>query len=456
MLRYFIKTFGCQMNFSDSERLASFLEENNLKPAKQITEANLVIFNSCGVRKMPEDRAFGQIHNIRKNNPNVKIILTGCISQRKDVQLTLAKKVNLFFPIKNFDKLKKFININFKNTKSKLKKSKIENRNFTSDNKKIDYLSTIPSYTNKFQANVPIMTGCDNFCAYCVVPYARGREVSREADKIIKEIKNLLKNGFREITLLGQNVNSYKGELNIKNSKLKINDTINFSQLLKMINEIPGDFRIRFMSSHPKDMSDELIQAITSLDKVCESVHLPIQSGDDTVLKNMNRKYTRKHYLNLIKKVKAGFEINKPHKLYSISSDIIVGFPGETKAQFEKSAFVMRQVKYDMVYFGQFSPRPQTAAWKMKDNVTKPGKERREKYLNEILKKTALANNKKYLDKTIDVLVENKKGEFYFGKTRTFKNVRIISDQKNLIGKFVKVKITKINIWNLEGKLYEK
>lgn len=498
---YFIKTFGCQMNFSDSERLASFLEKNNFKPSLKIDKANLVIFNSCGVRKMAEDRAFGQIHNLRKNNPNIKIALTGCISQRKDVQLTLAKKVDLFFPINNFDELGKFININFNNIKLKLKNSKLirnsklKIQNFNSDNNKINYLSITPNYAHKFQANVPIMTGCNNFCAYCVVPYARGREVSRGADEIIKEIKNLLKNGCQEITLLGQNVNSYNGELQIKNSKLKNN--INFSQLLHLVNNLPGNFWIRFMSSHPKDMSDELIQTITSLDKVCESVHLPIQSGDDTVLKNMNRKYTQKHYLNLIKKIKASFEKNKPAKLYSISSDIIVGFPGETKLQLEKSAQVMRKANYDMAYFGQFSPRPQTIAWKMKDNVTKPEKERREKYLNEILKKTALANNKKYLGKTIDVLIENKKGEFYFGKTRTFKNIRAIIHKDycpelvrprvslasavaqgsqsekchpeqnchleqschpelvsgSLIGKIIPVKITQAKIWSLEGEI---
>jgi len=436
------------MNFSDSERLASFLEKNKFKPALKIEEANLVIFNSCGVRKMAEDRALGQIHNLRKNNPQIKIALTGCISHRKDIQKILEKKVDLFFSIKDFDLLKDFIDKNFySDTKS------------TSE--KISYLSVNPKYTNKFSACVPIMTGCNNFCSYCVVPYGRGREISRPVEEIISEIEKLIQKGYKEIILLGQNVNSYKG---IENKK-----EINFAQLLKKINKIPGKFWIRFVSPHPKDMSDELIKVITESKKVCELVHLPLQSGSNEVLANMNRHYTQKHYLRLIKKIKSGFKKNKPDKLFAISSDIIVGFPGETRKQLEETADIMRQVKYDMVYFGQFSRRPETAAWKMKDNVTKKEKERRENYLNEILAKTALLNNKKYLNKTLEVLVDSEKNSeikgskcpighlepnrTYFGKTRTLKNVMFKSAKKNLIGNFVKVKITKVTSWNLEGEI---
>lgn len=207
------------------------------------------------------------------------------------------------------------------------------------------------------------------------------------------------------------------------------------------------------MSPHPKDMSDELIETITRAKKVCEIIHLPLQSGSDEILKNMNRRYTRKHYMELIKKIKSEFKKNKPDKLFAISSDIIVGFPGETRKQLEASAEIMRQVKYDMVYFGQFSRRPETAAWQMKDNVSKKEKECREKYLNEILAETALLNNKKYLNKTFEILVDNQKGENYFGKTRTLKNVMFKSDKKNLIGNFVKVKITKATSWHLEGEI---
>lgn len=433
MPKYFIKTFGCQMNFSDSERLAHFLEKSKFKLAPAIDEADLVIFNSCGVRKMAEDRALGQIHNLKKNNSKIKIALTGCISHRKDIKKILEKKVDLFFEIKDFNLLKNFIDKNF-------------SKNIKNTAEKIAYLSIKPKYANKFSACIPIMTGCNNFCSYCVVPYARGREISRPVEEIITEIKSLTSKGYKEIILLGQNVNSYRGKL--KNSK-----EINFSRLLKMIDRIPGNFWIRFMSPHPKDMSDELIETITRAKKVCEIIHLPLQSGSDEILKNMNRRYTRKHYMELIKKIKSEFKKNKPDKLFAISSDIIVGFPGETRKQLEASAEIMRQVKYDMVYFGQFSRRPETAAWQMKDNVSKKEKERREKYLNEILAETALLNNKKYLNKTFEILVDNQKGENYFGKTRTLKNVMFKSDKKNLIGNFVKVKITKATSWHLEGEI---
>ena len=209
------------------------------------------------------------------------------------------------------------------------------------------------------------------------------------------------------------------------------------------------------MTPHPKDMSDELIETITRLDKVCELVHLPIQSGDNTVLMDMNRHYTREHYLDLIEKIRKGFQKNKPDNIFALSSDIIVGFPGETKSQLEKTALVMRKVGYDMVYFGQFSPRPETAAWKLKDNVSKAEKENREKYLNEILIRTALKNNKKYLGKVFDVMVENEKDGNYFGKTRTFKNVLVKSHQKKLVGKIIPVRITRVAAWNLEGETYE-
>lgn len=374
---------------------------------------------------MAEDRAYGQIHNLWKNNPRAKIVLTGCLANRKDVQENLKDKVALFFPISEFNKFENWI---------------IENSNTT----KCDYLHLTPKYSNKFSAHVPIMTGCNNFCSYCVVPYARGREVSRPAEEVLAEIKKIIANGAKEITLLGQNVNSYKSK------------NYNFAKLLKAVDALPGDFWIRFMTPHPKDMTNALIETITSLEKVCEAVHLPIQSGDDTILEKMNRQYTRTHYLELIEKIKKGFAQNKPGTIFSLSSDIIVGFPGETKAQLEKTASVMRKVKYDMVFFGQFSPRPLTAVWKLKDNVPKTEKVRREKYLNEILSQTALVNNQEYLGKTFLVLVNSEKNSRYFGQTRTLKNVKIETDRKNLIGQFVEVKITRTATWNLEGETYEK
>ncbi|HAT74298.1 MAG: (Dimethylallyl)adenosine tRNA methylthiotransferase MiaB [Candidatus Moranbacteria bacterium GW2011_GWF2_36_839] len=480
-MKYHIKTFGCQMNISDSERIASFLESQKIKPTEEITKADLVIFNTCGIRQMAEDRVYGQIHNIRKQESMINdqqkkktIILTGCLANRKDVQRRLKNKVDLFCEIKDFQKeFRNWIIGNYLEIGNWKLEIPAQQKNTPCS----DYLSINPKYNNSHSAFVPVMTGCNNFCSYCVVPYARGREVSRPSKEIIMEIKNLLKNGCKEIILLGQNVNSYQhmpspqpspdygrgGNSNpspplgeMSRTRDREGDVVNFPKLLQLIEKIPGHFWISFMSSHPKDFSSELIETIAKSKKICEHIHLPLQAGDDKILLAMNRKYTAKKYLNLVAKIKSAFAKYKPNKLYSITTDIIVGFPGETKKQFLESACVMKKVGYDLVYFGQFSPRPGTVAFKMKDNVSKIEKKKREFFLNEILKETALGNNQKYLGKILEVLIDKKEGANYFGRTHSLKNVKIISTQKNLVGKFVKVKITKANIWNLEASLYIK
>jgi tRNA-2-methylthio-N6-dimethylallyladenosine synthase len=428
------------MNYSDSERISGFLEEFGFQLVSAPKEADLVVFNTCGVRQMAEDRVYGQVYNLAtKTAKRPIIILTGCLAHRKDVQRRLKDKVDLFVSIKDFKKeIKKTLNTKYQiqNTFDRIRPD--------------EYFSIKPKYASKHTAYVPIMTGCNNFCSYCVVPYARGREISRPAEEIIAEVKSLIKKGYKEIILLGQNVNSYQSF--DKNSSSEEEDKlINFSILLKKINSIPGNFWINFVSNHPKDFSDELIETATKLPKVCETIHLPIQAGDDKILAKMNRKYTAKQYLKKVEKIKKAFGKNKPGKLFAITSDIIVGFPSETKKQFLESGKIMEKVGFDMVFFGQFSRRPETTAWKMKDNVSKVEKARREKYLNEILKKTSLKNNKNYVGRTLEVLVQKEKDGSYFGKTRTGKNVKIISQKKNLVGKIVKVKITKANIWNLEA-----
>ncbi|MFA5925698.1 MAG: MiaB/RimO family radical SAM methylthiotransferase [Parcubacteria group bacterium] len=498
-MTYFLKIFGCQMNYSDAERIATILKKNKLKPAASIDAADLIVFVTCGVRQTPEDRVYGLVHNLRKKYPKKKIILTGCLAHRKDVRRRLKGKVDLFCEIKYFPQ--EIIESGIMNQEL-WRKNKNPDSKFIIHNSKNkpcnDYLKIEPTYTNKYTAYIPVMTGCNNFCAYCVVPYARGREYSRPAENILKEVRSLVKKGYREIFLLGQNVNSYKNELGIMNcesgkksrnhnSRFMIHDSkkqaIGFADLLRLIDVIPGNFWLTFLTSHPKDMSDELIETISKCKKVCEYVSLPAQSGDDTILRKMNRKYTTEHYKCLIKKIRRAYlETKSPigdlvSKLPpAVSTDIIVGFPGETKNQFENTAKLFRDMKFDMAYIAQYSPRPETAAWKMKDNVSKKEKVRREKVLTEILKKTALANNKKYVRKSVEVLVDKrfdleelrrnvggKKAEpwtkristrilyRYSSHTRTQKKVIFSSNKKIPIGSFQKVKIEKAKPFGLEG-----
>jgi len=316
-MKYFVVTFGCQMNVSDSERIGLMLSKK-YKPASSIKEADLIVVNMCSVRQPAVDRVYGLIPKLK----NKKTILTGCIL-KKD-KLKLAK---IFDEIKEPEEL----------------------------------IKTFQSVSGL----IPIMRGCNNFCSYCVVPFTRGREVSRPAEKIVCEAKKLVRKGVEEIWLLGQNVNSYK---------------YNFPELLRELNKIPGKFLIKFTSSHPKDFSDDLIKAMKECKKVAKYLNLPVQSGDDVILKKMNRPYTAKQYKNLVKKIR------KEIPNIILSTDIIVGFPGETKKQFENTKKLFKQVQFDMAYISKYSPRYGTAAEKLKDNVSPQEKKRREKLLEKIIK----------------------------------------------------------------------
>lgn len=442
-MNYHIITYGCQMNHSDSERIAAILKLAKVMPAKNINDADLLIINSCSVRQSAINRIYGQLKNFRKSCKSGKTILTGCVleADKKKFKDKFDLIVDIKELVKNPKKLIKLID---------LQGSKQEFKAFDYT----DYFKINPQYRSAFSAYIPIMTGCNNFCSYCAVPYTRGREMSRPAKEIIAEVKRLINKGYKEITLLGQNVNSYRSGI------------IDFPKLLETTNDIPGSFWIRFLTSHPKDMSGELIETMAQCDKVCEYVHLPVQSGDDEVLQKMNRRYTAAHYLKLIKKIKSAFR--KKKKKLAISTDVIVGFPGETSAQFANTAKIMRNVKFDMAYLAEYSPRAGTAAAKLKDNVPIFEKKRRKEFLNDILRKTAFANNKKYEGKIVEVLIENPPvggvNNIMFGKTRTFKNVQITAPSfpRTVLGnfqglsleagQFAKIKITKANAWGLEGK----
>ncbi len=431
------------MNKSDSERIAAVLESVGYKNTSKINEADLIIVNMCSVRQSAVDRAFGlnkKLKELKTINYKLKTILTGCILKRDERKL--KEKFDLILDIKDLPNLAQKLNhkpvASLPVIPSELSKNKL--------NKTKNYLKIQPKYSTNFIAFVPIMTGCNNFCSFCVVPYTRNREISRSAKDIIYEIKNLIKKGYKEIWLLGQNVNSYKPVLIKTGSK-----NINFPKLLEMINDIDGNFWIRFTSSHPKDFSDKLIKTMAQKEKITPYLNLPVQSGDNQVLKKMNRPYTIKQYKNIVKKIR------KKIPDITLSTDVIVGFPGETKKQFENTVKLFKEIKFDMAYIAQYSSRPETIAAKLKDNISRKEKEKRWKILTEILKKTALEKNKKYIGKIKEVLPEYEKNGWLVGKTKEYKTIKIpiLKTGKNskFIGKFVKVKVINASPWRLEGKL---
>lgn len=422
-MTYHIITIGCQMNKADSERIASYLDLNNYSEIRDIKKANLIIINTCSVRQSAEDRIFGLVNQIRKGNKKANLVITGCLANRLDIERRLKKNsVNLFLEI---NQLPNFL---------KLLDNKV--------NKKIDrlkgekYLSIPAKHSINFSAYLPIGNGCNNFCSYCVVPYARGREVYRPKRDILKEAKDLIKEGYKEIILLAQNVNSYP----------------NFPKLLEDLSEIKGDFWLRFSSSHPKDLSDKLIEVIGKSDKIVNHLHLALQSGDDEILEKMNRKYKAKDFERIIEKVR------QVKKNIAISTDIIVGFPSERERHFNNTKKLFKKLNLDMAYISQFSKRPHTAAFYLKDDVKKETKRKRAEVLTKILKKSAFKNNQKYLNQEHKVLLRGKdrKGNYY-AQTSSNKNV-ILKDNKelkNLVGQFIKVKITEAKTFILKGEIKE-
>ncbi|MFA5071803.1 MAG: tRNA (N6-isopentenyl adenosine(37)-C2)-methylthiotransferase MiaB [Candidatus Paceibacterota bacterium] len=418
-MKYQIITFGCQMNRSDSERIASVLESLNYKKTLNQKEADLVIVNMCSVRQSAVDRVYGlipQFKALKTKNKAFKTVLTGCVL--KPERTKLAEVFDFVLDKEHLDKW------------PELMKGKEVKAN------RFNYLNIVPRHQSKIQAFVPISNGCDNFCTYCAVPFTRGRLVSRNHKDILKEVKDLVNKGYKEIWLLGENVNSYYSK------------GVDFSKLIKEIDKIKGKFWLRFTSPHPKDFSDELIKTLKESKKFVPYLNLPVQSGDNTILRKMNRPYTREKYLALVKKIKKTFNNN-----ISISTDIIVGFPDETEAQFKNSEKLMKEVQFDLAFISEYSPRPQSfSCEKLTNNVLKKDKKRRAMALNQILKETALKNNLKLLNKEVDVLVLEKDGEYCNGRTGENKAIRFKSNE-DLSGKFVKVKIIKATAWNFEGIL---
>ena len=401
------------MNRSDSERIAGVLENIGYKAADKILQADLVVVNACSIRQSAMDRIDGLAKKLRGK----KTVLTGCILDKDKKKF--QTKFDFLLGIEDLLLLPEMLG----------HKTIAKNH----------YLELSPGYSSAFSACIPIMTGCNNFCSYCVVPYTRGREVSRPAEEILREIKGLIKSGYKEIWLLGQNVNSYKTK-----------DKISFAKLLEMVNNIPGKFWIRFTSPHPKDFSAELIETMAKSKKVTPYLNLPVQAGNNTVLKRMNRPYTIEKYKRLVKKIRQAFK-----QKIAISTDVIVGFPGETKKQFSDTCDLFKKIKFDMAYINRYSARSQTAAAKMEDTVSDKEKKNREEILNDILKITALEKNKEFIDKEVEVLVQDNIKGFSIGKTSHFKTIKF-PGKKCQIGTFVKVKVLDASPWGLKGELTRK
>ena len=434
-LKYHIVIIGCAMNVSDGERLKGVLEDIGMQETDDRDKADVLVMTTCGVRQKAEDRVYGIVPRVKKHNPGNITVLTGCLSKRKDVRERLKGSVDIWLDAADMHKFGEILVSKMGlDLGSESKVSSLKN-----------YLALHPKYSSKFSAFVPIGNGCNNWCTYCVVPRARGKEVYRNPGEVISEVKNLLERGYREITLIAQNVDSYNyvGDDGVQT---------NFANLLKQVDDAGSDYWLRFSTSHPKDLSDELIEVIKNGENICRHIHLPVQSGDDTILKAMNRNYTSAHYLDLVGKIRKELDDEIP---VAITTDIIVGYPGEAREQFLSSARLMKKGGFDMAYISQYSPRPGTACYNLKDDVSAIEKRRREDELMEIVGRTCGENNEKYLDKVITILLTHKKRGSFFGRARSGKVVELACDnfKGGVIGEFVDVKIIKTQSFGLLGDL---
>lgn len=433
-LQYAIYTMGCQLNENDSEKISGMLEKMGYSKTEEIQSADIVIFNTCCVRENAEDKLFGKIGEMKrqKEEKGTIIAIGGCMMQEEHI----VEKINKSYP---------FVDIIFgTHTMHKLAEDVyhiLEKRIKIEDVITIDgeiYEGLPIKRNDKTKASVTIMYGCNNFCTYCIVPYVRGRERSRTPKDILKEIRELADNGYKEITLLGQNVNSYDG-----------GDGYKFSNLLRDVNEIEKIEKIRFVSPHPKDFKEDVIDAIRDCKKVSKIIHLPLQSGSSNILKKMNRRYTKEQYLSLVKLMKEKI----PNVVFS--TDIIVGFPEESKEDFEDTLDVVRKVNFEQVFMFIYSRRVGTPADKMENQVPEEIKHERFNRLKELVESMMEENNKKYIGTTQSILVEGKSKNnpnMLTGRTDSNKVV-VFEGKEDLINKVVNLKIVSEHMWYLRGEI---
>ena len=432
----FVETYGCQQNSSDSEKIKGMLYDMGYDFCDKASEADFILYNTCAVRENAELRVFGNLgalKNIKRKREDVIIAVCGCMMQQEHIANKIKsryKHVDLVF---GTHALYRFPQLLYNVLEGK--------REFDIKNEDGSVFEDISYKRDDIPlAKIPIMYGCNNFCTYCIVPYVRGRERSRSAERILDEVRDVAKMGYKEVMLLGQNVNSYGNDLT---------DGLNFTQLLREVCKVYGIERIRFMTSHPKDISDELITAMAEEEKICNQLHLPVQSGSDRILKLMNRKYTSEQYLDIIKKVKEAI----PDIV--LTTDIIVGFPGETNEDFERTIDILKEVEYDTIFSFIYSKRVGTPAAEMEDCLTQEEKHRNFDRMLEVQNEISARKNKEYEGTVQKILVEgvSKNNENTLtGRTEGGKVVNFAGDI-SLLGQMVNVKITKAQTWSLFGDI---
>ena len=434
---YYIKTYGCQMNIHESEKLAGMLRSLDYIETLDMANADVIVFNTCCIRNAAEQKILGNIGSVKKLkklNPNLIIAVCGCMAQeesRADLFKETYPYVSIVFGTHNLHKFKDYL-ISYNKNKEKI---------YDIWNTEKEINEDVDMYrTSNNNAWVNIMYGCNNFCTYCIVPYVRSRERSRNMDDIVSEVKDLISQGYKYITLLGQNVNSYGNDLT---------DGSSFAKLLTTLDHLDGDFRIKFMTSHPKDLTDEVINAIATEPKLSKVIHLPVQSGSNKILKLMNRHYDIEHYKELIKKIKE----QVPN--YFISTDIIVGFPHETEEDFMETYNLVKEVNYGGVYGFMYSPRTGTIAEKMDEQVPQEIKNERVNRLLNLSKSIIKEQNKLLLGKENEALVESKEGNTYYAVLDSGKNVIIESTQELTLPVFKKVLITGLDHSKLLAKFVD-
>lgn len=432
----YVRSFGCQLNVSDGEKIKGLLKKAGYDFTEDERKADIIILNTCAVRESAEDRVFGIIGSMKKlkeENPSLIIGVAGCMTAQEHI----AEKIKKSYPQVDF-----VMGTSAINALPSLLLDCLKGKKFSADTKEYDDFSEHMEQVrdSNFKASVPIMFGCNNFCTYCIVPYVRGRERSRRPEDIITEVKQLVSDGYREIMLLGQNVNSYGKDLE---------NSMSFPELLRELNKINGDFIIRFMSSHPKDASHELIDTIFECEKIAKHLHLPVQSGSNSVLDRMNRRYTVEQYLSIVD------YIRQKAPDFSLTTDLIVGFPNETDEEFNATLELIKRVKYDNIYSFIYSRRTGTKAAGINDTIPEDVKSRRMRELLELQREISTENYKRFVGRRMRVLVDGvskKRDGYVTGKSDEFIIVEFKGD-KSLIGKFVETEITDSMNWAVTGKM---